>query len=918
MKREGKNLVALSLAAILGGVFPIHPAGAAEPNQSYGVEIDPPTTPRMFATGTLSNGLRYIIERVPNAPIGMMLVVGAGAHDETPEQANAAHVIEHILVTTFSEDQRVLTQLKANGAIRTLGASTWQKHTLLPIEALPSYDGGPVPMLDVAREWMSASLISDEAVLRERSSVAEEGRGTEATEVPQSLEVQAKVFGSKNLSMLRIGRSGISTLSPEAVREFYAKWYRTDLTTLIVNGDVDVTAWEQAITKEMSKILPQVSPFPRPGRARIDERYLEPHLGLPNRVFFVDRENASHLTVRLYTKAELGRPASVAEELRQSLFSDLTERLIFRLNDTRKLPADVFIISGSTAFDVRVSSIFATARIEPVSSDEGNLSAVLKVTQVMVQQLAQIKEFGATSAEFEFAKQQLRSSIASEPQGVGKRLSRYAELVDQDIIIAMPDRKARIAMLEHITLDEMNDYLRQAINLDRDLDAVVIGPSKRIADPELRQTVRTGIFTGRNQPLGAPRASTYVKRIVEMPPAGKKPVVERIDSDTVVVQLSGGQIVILRRMGPSDGPGNDVIAIGARSANADILRAQATGFFSLTSSFVARPSDLNPDAFAEYRGREGIGSSFELLTDRSTMTLTGPSGSLDSLLQVARIALRSGKEQVDILAGPISFIVPETASARERAQGLQVNREIIQNAVAKALHRFDADALVVSGDFDPVEAASLVCRYLSDLPAIKPGSIVQIDEDRPSLQTAANKSERADVVSDRGTATIRNFSLAFDDTPSARAALAIVVQILNSALFDELRRAGGYDASVKSTIWPDASADGIAILDVSLSYSVDSERSAEFGKLTDSIIASVASGKIDRDRFFLAKQTVIAKARENARDARNFSQMVVQRLLDGQNPRESVKSEADSLAAIGYEQAQGAAIRLFNGGLMTD
>lgn len=910
MQRANLAASYLALAVVSSSIFPIPLVVAApiSPNES---SSDRSVSDSEFVTGKLSNGLRYVIEDVPGVPVGISLVVGAGGHDEAPDQSNAAHVIEHILVASLDEDHRTYTRLKKSGEIRTLGATTAQKQTRYAVEVLPSYNGGVEPLLEIISEWLCMP-ITDSEVIRERSSVAEEGRGAEESGVVSFLEAQARAFGGRNFSLFQRGRAHIMNLSPSAVRAFYSKWYRTDHAVLVVSGDVDIREWEAALAKKLGKI-----PLSR-SRAQVSqtpiaaERYLDARLGRQNQIFTVNRENDPRLTIRIMSKDGFPKAKDFAAEVRQSLFFDLTEILIYYMGKVRRFPPNFAIVQGGEASDVRVKSIFASANID-ATEDVNDADGARAITREMVRQLQQIKQYGATSAEFESAKRYLRNNIASQPRGTEARLQRYVNLVHQDPVGPYPDSDARIRMLEDISLAEMNSYLERAINFDRDFDVALIGPTHRTADKGLEAAIRDGIRAGRSQPMAAPIPGLFLRRIADPALVTPELPIERIDGDTAAVRFPKGQTIILRRILPSDTPGNDVITIGARTVNTDVLKTPDGKFYALAAGFVARPMSINTDVLADFYEREGIGSKMEIRSDRSIISVSGPSGSLDSLLQATRVALMAGKGPVEISTRWPSGVLGG-ANAVDRVGGTKVDQETVEKSLSAAIRRFKPDVFVISGNFDPVQAASTAAGYLSDLVSSEMTQTGHIPNDRAILSVPRVRMVKVAGGGDRGSPNSRQYSLAYDDNPTTRAALAIIVQLLNEDFFSELRSAGGYDASVRSKIWPNAQADGKFIMDVTFTYSIDEKRFDEFERLTDSVIATVASGKFNREKFVLAKRIAIGKAAARHDNARDFNEIATERWLDNSNVRSAISSEADELNAVSYEQARQAALVLFADG----
>eukprot|EP00614_Pseudopedinella_elastica_P015490 CAMPEP_0172582826 /NCGR_PEP_ID=MMETSP1068-20121228/2363_1 /TAXON_ID=35684 /ORGANISM="Pseudopedinella elastica, Strain CCMP716" /LENGTH=1159 /DNA_ID=CAMNT_0013376375 /DNA_START=54 /DNA_END=3533 /DNA_ORIENTATION=+ len=202
--------------------------------------------------GLLENGLTFYVKenQKPLNALEIRLVVRIGSLVEEEHERGLAHFLEHLAFKgTRSFDRGdLIKRLEACGVQygQHLNASTSQDHTIFKL-SVPLGEGDPLERLNLAlsviREFSDGIRVSDEDVETERG-VIEEERRLKAGPGRRILELWwAKVFrdGGARLHAERfpIGLSKVVlNCTPETIRGFYAKWYRPDLTGVMVVGDL--------------------------------------------------------------------------------------------------------------------------------------------------------------------------------------------------------------------------------------------------------------------------------------------------------------------------------------------------------------------------------------------------------------------------------------------------------------------------------------------------------------------------------------------------------------------------------------------------------------------------------------------------------------------------------------------------------
>ena len=121
--------------------------------------------------------------------------------------------------------------------------------------------------LDVLDQWLAAATIDQTQVEAERGVVLDEWRGRTGSSQGRIFDALAELFlaGSDYDDKSPIGTSeAISATDAEPLRTFYDDWYRPDLTTVVVVGDVDVDVIEDGIIERFGAIDARGSDPERP------------------------------------------------------------------------------------------------------------------------------------------------------------------------------------------------------------------------------------------------------------------------------------------------------------------------------------------------------------------------------------------------------------------------------------------------------------------------------------------------------------------------------------------------------------------------------------------------------------------------------------------------------------------------------
>ncbi|MBK1877582.1 M16 family metallopeptidase [Pelagicoccus mobilis] len=212
--------------------------------------------------GKLDNGFRYLIRenKKPEGRALLRLVIDVGSLQEEDDEKGIAHFIEHMAFngTKNFEKHEIIDFLEGVGMRfgSHLNASTSFNETIYKLE-IPLDDPETIEKgFLILEDWASNILFEPEEIDKERGIVIEEWRARKG--VGQRLQEKQRPLlyhGSKYIDRLPIGEVPIiESLTPEQFQNFYRKWYRPELMSLVAVGDFSTDEIEAKIKQHFSHL----------------------------------------------------------------------------------------------------------------------------------------------------------------------------------------------------------------------------------------------------------------------------------------------------------------------------------------------------------------------------------------------------------------------------------------------------------------------------------------------------------------------------------------------------------------------------------------------------------------------------------------------------------------------------------------
>lgn len=694
--------------------------------------------------GKLENGFTYYIRKnvEPKNRVVMFLAMKVGSILETEEEVGLAHFMEHMNFNgTRNFPKNKLVDYLQRSGIRfgaDLNAYTGFNETVYQLP-IPSDDPELLNNgLQVMRDWAQDALLDGEEIDKERGVVLEEMQGRKGVQQRMQDQFLPLLFnGSRYVDRLPIGtKEIIENFAYRTLRDFHKNWYRPDLQSLIVVGDIDVAEME-------AKIKELFSDMTMPANVLERKKYEVPLLGKNQFISITDPEMTATV-VQLIHKHESEDVKTVGDyrgSFARGLFNQMVSARFAELSREADPP---FVQAGG---DVGGLQENLNALSMYVVAKPGELERGLKA---VVTEFERMKQHGFTMTEFERMKSTYRTSIASAYRERDKRTSQsyvegyLAHFLNDDIVLSSEDRY-RIGnhVLDQITLEEVNQVIHKYY-MDMNRDVIVMAPDKDKGSLPSESIINRWISEVRSQAI-APYVDDVMEEslLPEPPIAGQ--VVSRSENSTIgftELKLSNGIKVVLK---PTNFK-NDEIRINAFSPGGTALYSDKDYVSAAYAVSVVTSSGLgtyNPTQFNNYMsgkkvsvapyigeifegfnassGKEDLQTAFELIY----LYFTAPRLDLEVFKGTKeRMRASMANRDNDPNAAYADTINAVLFNSHIRRRDLKIDElDLIDPTRAFEIYkeRF-ADAsdftVTIVGSFTEAEILPLITQYLGGLPTL--------------------------------------------------------------------------------------------------------------------------------------------------------------------------------------------------------
>lgn len=432
-------------------------------------------------TGKLKNGLTYYIKKnaKPENKVDLRLVINAGSILEDDDQQGLAHFMEHMNFngTKRFPKNKLVDYLQSIGVKfgQHLNAYTGFDETVyflpIPSDSQEKLENG----FNIIEDWAFNANLTPEEIDKERGVVLEEYRLGLGADKRMSDRYMPKVlYNSHYADRLPIGKKDIlEKFKYERIIKFYKDWYRPDLMSVIVVGDIDVADMEK-------KIQAHFGNYENPKNERPRKIYEVPN----HKETFVciesDKEASNAQVQLLYKDSGLPKKAVTIGDYKNDLVQNLTFTMLNnRLEEFTHAPTPPFVYGfsyhgGTWARTKEAYQSFAMV-------EENKQIDALKV---LVTENERVKKFGFTQGELDRAKLEILSGLeksfndkdkTSSESFVGEYQSHFLENIPAPGIAWEFDATKKI--FSGISLKDVNGVIGKFIT-EGNRVVVITGPEK--------------------------------------------------------------------------------------------------------------------------------------------------------------------------------------------------------------------------------------------------------------------------------------------------------------------------------------------------------------------------------------------------------------------------------------------------------
>ncbi len=213
--------------------------------------------------GTLENGMTYYIRHneKPKNQAEFYILHHVGAIQEEDNQQGLAHFLEHMAFngTKNLPGKQVIEYLETVGVKFgvNLNAYTSWDETCYNISAVPTTREGIIDSaMLILHDWSHFIALQPTEIDSERGVIKEELRTRDSASQRAIMKMlQALGKGTRYAERNLIGYlEGLESFKYSDLGDFYAKWYRPELQSIVIVGDLDVDSIEAKLKSLMSDI----------------------------------------------------------------------------------------------------------------------------------------------------------------------------------------------------------------------------------------------------------------------------------------------------------------------------------------------------------------------------------------------------------------------------------------------------------------------------------------------------------------------------------------------------------------------------------------------------------------------------------------------------------------------------------------
>jgi zinc protease len=375
--------------------------------------------------GRLPNGLRYQIlpHAEPPKRVSLRLHLEAGSLMEEDDQQGLAHFLEHMafngtknypageMVEFF---QRLGMAFGADTNAHTSFDETVYKLEL-PDGNVDLMKRGMLFLRDVA----DGMIIGPQELEKERGVIISEKKARDSVEFRSMIEgFKFSLPDSLVPRRLPIGTEDVILKAPrQRFVDFYRRWYRPELMTVIVAGDVQPDAWKAAIVSQFSDLKAPALPVKKPDTGPV-------RTGHGLQVKLHTEKEAGQVTIGIDTNRPSRKRSDSKATRRERMIRSLADAMLNRRFEIGAKKPDAAFLAAESGHEDWMRYV-ESASVQTLAKPENWDRALMAAEQ----ELRRAVQHGFTKAELAEAAANLATAAENAARQAPTRKSR--ELADE-------------------------------------------------------------------------------------------------------------------------------------------------------------------------------------------------------------------------------------------------------------------------------------------------------------------------------------------------------------------------------------------------------------------------------------------------------------------------------------------------------
>lgn len=504
--------------------------------------------------GRLPNGLTYYLRHneLPKERADFYIAQNVGSILEEDNQRGLAHFLEHM---AFNGSKNFpghgmddyIERAGMRGGENFNAYTSFDETVYMVMNAPVKQPGVADSCLLILHDWSGFLTLADEEIEKERGVIREEWRsGRDAQTRLWEQQLPKIMPGSRYAHRMPIGDiQVIEQFKPEELRAYYKKWYRPDLQSIIVVGDIDVDQMEERLKQLFADIPAPVNAAERMEEPVPDNR--EPLVSIAT-----DKESTRTMLYIFYKHDKMprelrGTVAGLVENYIQSVASTMMgERFDELLQQANPPFVDAGAFEGDF-FMARTKGAWTVAAIAQEDALDSTLTTLVRETQRM-------RQYGFTASEYERARANVLKSYESayNERDHQQNRSYMREYVDHFTNGGyIPGIETEYTLINQIApaipVEQINQYVQQVI-ADENVVISLTGTDKEgVTYPTEEQLLQT-FRQAQQQPVEPYRETVSNEPLVPQLPAPGTIVETHVDErfGATCFTLSNGVRVVVK------------------------------------------------------------------------------------------------------------------------------------------------------------------------------------------------------------------------------------------------------------------------------------------------------------------------------------------------------------------------------------